>query len=75
MRQNFKWPCSVEQIKRYIKKCPKCQKFKLTGIKKYGKVPLPDQDNSYTMPFHMVQVDMVGPWTVKFNMLGKRKNK
>ena len=71
IRQHFEWPGSVDQVKKYVKKCPKCQKFKLTGVKKYGKVPLPDEDDSYMLPFHTVQVDMIGPWSVKFNMLGK----
>ena len=72
MCQHFDWPGSVEQVKSHVKKCPKCQKFKLTGVKKYGKVPLSDADDSYSTPFHTVQVDMVGPWSVKFNMLGKK---
>ena len=71
MRQHFDWPGAVAQIEKYIKKCPKCQKCKLTGVKKYGKVPLLDEDEADIPPFHTVQVDMIGPWSVKFNMLGK----
>ena len=54
IRQHFNWPGAVEQIKKYIKKCPKCQMFKLTGVKKYGKIPLPADNDSDFIPFHTV---------------------
>ena len=71
LRQYFDWPGAVEQIKQYIKKCPKCQMFKLTGVKKYGKIPLSDDNDNDLIPFHTVQVDMIGPWSVRFSMAGK----
>ena len=71
MRQHFNWPGAVEHIKKYIKKCPKCQMFKITGVKKYGKIPLPDNNDTDTIPFHTIQVDMIGPWSVKFATSGK----
>ena len=45
--------------------------FKLTGVKKYGKIPLSDDNDNDLIPFHTVQVDMIGPWSVRFSMAGK----
>ena len=71
MRQHFEWPGMVEQIKNYIKKCPICQKKKITGVKKYGKVPFVE-GNTDVPPFHTVHLDMIGPWKIKFLRGGKK---
>ena len=52
-----------------------CQKWKITGVKKYGKVPLPDSAESSVPPFHTVHVDMIGPWKVYFKVVGKKVSK
>ena len=44
-------------------------------MKKYDKVPLPDDSESQANSFHTVHVDMIGPWTVKFTMLGNTMSK
>ena len=41
------------------------------GVKKFGNLPFPDNDESLVGPFHTVQTGMIGQWTVKFARLGK----
>ena len=71
LRQHFDWPGAVEDIKRHVKKCSICQKSKITGVKKYGKIPL-IQDSDPVPPFHTVHLDMIGPWKIKFRRGGKK---
>lgn len=72
IRQYFDWPGAVEQVKRHVKICSVCQKQKITGVKKYGKIPFPDSEESSVPPFHTVHVDMIGPWRVYFKIVGKK---
>ena len=46
-------------IADFVKKCPECQRFKITGKKKYGKLPLSNFDRSKL--WDVVHVDMIGP--------------
>ena len=46
-------------IERHVNTCDTYQKFKLTDIKKYGKLPL--KDNTAPDPLEDVQVDLIGP--------------
>ena len=75
VQQHFDWPGAGEQIKKYIQRCSVCQKWKITGVKKYGKIPLPDSAESSVPPFHTVHVDMIGPWKVYFQVVGKKVSK
>ena len=46
LQLHFEWPGMVEDIKRRIKKCSLCQKYKITGVKKYSKVPIVKEPQS-----------------------------
>ena len=61
IRQYFDWPGAVQEIKCYVKKCSVCQKYKITGIKKYGKIPYQSSEQFSVPPFHTIHVDMIGP--------------
>jgi len=37
--QHFRLPGMTSQIKEHVRKCPECQKAKITAAKKYGIVP------------------------------------
>ena len=71
LRQHFNWPGAVEDIKRHIIKSPICQKSRITGRKKYSKIPL-IKDLQDVPPFHTIHLDMIGPWKVKF-LRGQKK--
>jgi transposase InsO family protein len=49
-----------------VKNCTVCQSYKITAVKKYGKIPLPK--STTIKPWEEVHVDMVGPWTVHFEL-------
>ena len=70
IKQHFAWPGLGEEVSRYIRKCPICQKKKKTGVKNYGKVPM-SLDTS-TAPFDVVHLDMIGPWSIKCKIADKR---
>ena len=72
MQQYFDWPGAVEDVKRLMKHCHTCQKFKI--IKKCGKVPLVPEKEEVPPPFPTVHLDMIGSWTIKF-VRGKKKIK
>lgn len=57
----------AKDITDYVKKCPECQRFKITGKKSYGKLPLTTFDRS--KPWDVVHVDMIGLWTVNFTQV------
>ena len=57
----------AKNIADYVKKCPDCQRFKITGKKNYGKLPLTTFDRN--KPWAVVHVDLIGPWTVKFTQV------
>ena len=65
MRTHFDWHGAAEEVKNYVKACEKCQKFKITGVKKYRKISLLQDKESLT-PFDVVHLDMIGPWSVNF---------
>ena len=66
MRSHSDWPGANEDVKRHVKSCAKCQRFKITGVKNYGKIPLVVDDGCQA-PFDVVHLDMIGPWQVKFS--------
>ena len=60
----FGWKGLRQQVDEYVRTCEQCQKMKITGKNKYGKLPLVpalrDKD-----PWEKVQVDCCGPWSIK----------
>ena len=44
-------------------------------MKKYGKIPLLTNNDVMPAPFEVVHLDMVGPWTIKIKLTGKRKKR
>ena len=67
MRTHFNWPGMTKTIENYVKNCDICQKNKITGNKKYGKIPLAEEWDNFN-PWECVHVDMVGPWKVKYKL-------
>jgi hypothetical protein len=61
MKVNFYWPGMFEDIRAYVKSCHQCQIAKKQK-KKYGKLPAKQAE---TTPWKRVNVDLVGPYTVK----------
>ena len=57
----FYWKGMHNQIVRYIRKCPQCQKGK-KARKKYGKLPT---KQVITVPWQVLCTDCIGPYTVK----------
>jgi transposase InsO family protein len=62
LRQVFTWPKLSADVEQYVRTCKKCQLNKAQR-KKYGKIPLKKAETS--VPWNRVDVDMIGPWTVK----------
>jgi transposase InsO family protein len=58
----YTWPGMKSQIKYHIRKCKQCQLDKGTS-KKYGHLPPKDIEKSE--PWNRVNVDLIGPWSVK----------
>ena len=71
MRQHFDWPGAKSEVYGHVSRCLTCQKCKITGVKQYGKIPLPQKSEAEVAPWHTVHVDLIGPWAVRFNMMGK----
>ena len=57
MRQHYHWKGMAMDIAEFVKKCPECQRFKITGKKNYGKLPLSNFDRS--KPWDVMHVDMI----------------
>ena len=64
VRYHYYWKGMAKDIADYVKKCSKYQRFKITGKKNYGKIPLTTFDRSKS--WDVVHMDMIGPWTVNF---------
>ena len=62
LRQIVTWPHMRETIARHIRSCKKCQMHKRQR-KKYGTIPPKVAEPA--VPWNRVNVDMVGPWTIK----------
>jgi hypothetical protein len=66
VKEYLYWPKIDQDIATYVKNCTACQSYKITAVKKYGKIPLP---RSLTIKlWEEVHVDMIGPWTVHFEL-------
>ena len=62
IRQTLTWKGMRQQIETHVKKCPLCQLNKKPR-KKYGKLPTKEVEPA--IPWNRVNVDMIGPLTVK----------
>ena len=58
----FWWPNTRKDIERFVKTCHECQKNKKV-CRKYGKLPPKEAEDA--IPWKRVNVDLIGPLTVK----------
>jgi hypothetical protein len=62
LRNIFWWNNLTQDVQRIVRKCEQCQKCKKVR-KKYGHIP--EKEAEDPIPWNRVNVDMVGPWSVK----------
>ena len=62
LSQNLTWPSLRKDVDHYVRTCRKCQKNKKVR-QKYGHLPLKEVEPS--IPWHRVNVDLIGPLTCK----------
>ena len=60
----FGWKGIKAQVEAYVNSCDSCQRNKIQGQKKYGKLPLV-QALRDRVPWEKIQVDCAGPWTIR----------
>jgi hypothetical protein len=65
LKENFYWPRVDVAVGKIVKKCDTCQRYKLTAVKKYGKIPLPA--NNKLTHWEEIHVDLKWPWDVHYN--------
>jgi hypothetical protein len=63
MEIGFWWKTMRQDVEHTVRTCPQCQKNKKVR-KKYGKLP-PKQAETESKPWERVNVDLIGPLTVK----------
>ena len=63
MGQTLYWDGMRKDSERYVRTCRKCQLCKKTNKNKFGQ--LPPKEAEKTKPWVQVNVDMIGPYTVK----------
>ena len=68
MAQTMAWPGMASMVKRYVQTCPTCQISK-RNAKKYGHLP---PKTAEAVPWDLLCVDLVGPYTVTLKK-GKTK--
>src|SRR2546425_13033016 len=54
----FYWPSNVQDVRKYVSSCEKCQKR--ARITKFDRVPIKHVEHSHT-PFDHVSIDLIGP--------------
>jgi hypothetical protein len=64
IKEHLYWPGIDDDVVKHVKKCQVCQQYKITAIKKYGKIPLPKIDT--LLPWEEVHVDLMGLWPVQY---------
>ena len=67
IKQHMTWPGLREDVRKVIKTCDQCQRLKKSQ-KKYGHVPPKEAEVN---PWEILQVDLVGPYTIRRK--GKKK--
>ena len=65
---HFRFPGIRAAIEDLIKHCEECQRYKITGKRQYGILPLTPALRD-TKPWEVVHVDCCGPWNVKYEDL------
>ena len=55
-----------KQVESHVSSCDECQRYKITGQHKHGKLPLVPALRD-KKPWEKIQVDCCGPWKVKVN--------
>ena len=63
LTQLFWWDNLPKDVERYVRTCRKCQQCKQTTAKKYGL--LPPKEAEPAVPWQRVNLDMIGPLTVR----------
>jgi transposase InsO family protein len=63
MNQTLWWPSMRQDVERHVRTCRKCQLCKRTTTKKYGHLPPKEAEDAE--PWKRVNVDMIGPFSVK----------
>lgn len=68
IKNNFNWPGMTADVTRHVEGCTLCQEYKITGQKKYGKIPI--QENKEEIePWQYVYMDCIGPWKVQYKFM------
>jgi hypothetical protein len=65
VREHFYWPGIDAAVEQLVHACPICQQYKITAVKRYGKIPLPTTEP--ILPWEEVHVDLIGPWPVQYD--------
>ena len=63
IKQTLWWPNVKKDVIHNVRKCHQCQVAKLVKTTKFGK--LPEKQATTPIPWNRVDVNMIGPWTVK----------
>jgi hypothetical protein len=63
IEENLYWPGLNAAVEKMVQKCPVCQQYKITSVKRYGKILLPRSKT--LLPWEEVHVDLIGPWLVQ----------
>ena len=67
MNITMTWPNQKSDIEYWVKTCKRCQLAK-KKTKKYGKLPAKKTE---VIPWHNIQIDCIGPYTVQQKVQGK----
>ena len=62
---HFEWPGWQKDVNNFVNTCYECQRFKITGKKSYGKIPLSSSLHDET-PWQQLHVDLCGEQSVNF---------
>lgn len=62
LRQTLTWPNLQTDVQKYVSTCKQCQLCKKQR-KQYGKLPTKEAEKP--IPWNRVNIDMIGPYTVK----------
>ncbi len=64
VKENLYWLGLDSAVEKLVQECPVCLQYKLTAVKRYGKIPLLTSDT--VLPWEEVHLDMIGPWPVQY---------
>ncbi|KAL7463900.1 hypothetical protein ACHAXS_004253 [Conticribra weissflogii] len=65
IKVHFGYPGIRKDLEELVRSCDICQRYKITGKKNYGKIPLTPalQDKE---PWEVVHIDCTGPWDIQY---------